>query len=124
MNNKKYIVSFPRLGNYVYPIYNMLERLVDKKNVEIMMPKEMSRNTIELGSNASPDFVCLPFKYNMGNFIESLENGANFLIQAGGGCRYGYYAEVQEQILRDMGYNFTYVSLLEPEGLNVKKLYN
>ena len=123
MKKKKYIVSFPRLGNYVYPIYNMLDRLVDHSMVDIMFPKSMSKNTIELGSNVSPDFVCLPFKYNMGNFIEVLENGANFLIQAGGGCRYGYYAEVQEQILRDLGYDFTYVSLLEPEGINVKKLY-
>ena len=123
MKKKKYIVSFPRLGNYVYPIYNMLDRLVDHSMVDIMFPKSMSKNTIELGSNVSPDFVCLPFKYNMGNFIEVLENGANFLIQAGGGCRYGYYAEVQEHILRDLGYDFTYVSLLEPEGINVKKLY-
>ena len=123
MKKKKYIVSFPRLGNYVYPIYNMLDRLVDHSMVDIIFPKSMSKNTIELGSNVSPDFVCLPFKYNMGNFIEVLENGANFLIQAGGGCRYGYYAEVQEQILRDLGYDFTYVSLLEPEGINVKKLY-
>ena len=123
MKKKKYIVSFPRLGNYVYPIYNMLDRLADHSMVDIMFPKSMSKNTIELGSNVSPDFVCLPFKYNMGNFIEVLENGANFLIQAGGGCRYGYYAEVQEQILRDLGYDFTYVSLLEPEGINVKKLY-
>lgn len=124
MKNKKYIVSFPRLGNYVYPIYNMLDRLIDKDIAEILMPKPMSKDTIDLGSLASPDFVCLPFKYNMGNFIESLKQGANFLLQAGGGCRYGYYAEVQEQILRDMGYDFTYVSLLEPEGINVKKIYN
>ena len=121
--NKKYIVSFPRLGNYVYPIYNMLKRIIDKDKVTVIMPQKMTKKTIELGANSSPDFVCLPFKYNMGNFIESLEMGANFLIQAGGGCRYGYYAEVQEQILKDMGYSFTYVSLLEPEGIKVKKLY-
>ena len=124
MNKKKYIVSFPRLGNYVLPIYNMLDRLVDKNITKILMPKEMTEETIELGAKVSPDFVCLPFKYNMGNFIESLEDGANFLIEAGGGCRYGYYAELQEQILRDMGYEFTYLSLLEPEGINFKKIYS
>lgn len=32
----------------------------------------------------SPDFVCVPFKYNLGNFIETLDNGANILVQAGG----------------------------------------
>lgn len=124
MNNKKYIVSFPRLGNYVYPIYNMLERLVDKDITEILMPEPMTNNTINLGSNSSPDFVCLPFKYNMGNFIESLDKGANFLIQAGGGCRYGFYAELQEQILHDLGYKFEYISLFEPDGIHVKKVYN
>ena len=124
MRKKKYLVSFPRLGNYVYPIYSMLNRIVDKEITDILMPKEMTSKTIELGSNASPDFVCLPFKYNMGNLIESLNEGANFLLQAGGGCRYGYYAEVQEQILKDLGYDFTFVTLLEPEGLDVFKLYN
>ncbi len=124
MRKKKYLVSFPRLGNYVYPIYAMLNRIVDKEITDILMPKEMTSKTIELGAGASPDFVCLPFKYNMGNLIESLNQGANFLLQAGGGCRYGYYAEVQEQILRDLGYDFTFVTLLEPEGLDVLKLYN
>ena len=57
-------------------------------------------------------FVCVPFKYNLGNYIEALESGANVLIQAGGGCRYGYYAEVQEQILRDLGYKFEFVKLM------------
>ena len=36
-----------------------------------------------------------------------LNNGANILLQAAGGCRYGYYAELQEQILKDLNYNFT-----------------
>lgn len=121
---KEYIVSFPRLGNYVYPIYNMLDRIVDKEKVRVFMPKEMTKKTIELGANTSPDFVCLPFKYNMGNFVEALESGANFLIQAGGGCRYGYYAEVQEELLKDLGYSFEFVSLLEPDGIHVQKLYN
>ena len=120
---KKYVVSFPRLGNYVYPIYAMLDRIIDKDNVSLLMPKEMTNNTIEIGANVSPDFVCLPFKYNMGNLVEALDSGANFLLQAGGGCRYGYYAEVQEQILKDLGYDFKLVSLLEPEGLDVMKLY-
>ena len=109
---KKYRVSFPHIGNYMYPIYNLLDKLIDKETAEIILAPKITTNTIDLGAKASPDFVCVPFKYNMGNFIEALENGANFLIQAGGGCRYGYYGEVQEQILRDMGYEFTYINLL------------
>lgn len=121
---KKYIVGFPVLGNYYIPIYNFLNNIVDKETVEVLMPNKITNATIVKGAKVSPDFACVPFKYNMGNYIEALENGANVLIQAGGGCRYGYYYEVQEQILKDMGYDFVFISLLEEEGLNIKKLYN
>lgn len=77
------------------------------------MAPPITRNTIELGTKYSPDFVCIPFKYNLGNFIEALEQGSTILIQAGGGCRYGYYAEVQEQILKDLGYHFKFYTLLD-----------
>ena len=77
---------------------------------------------MEIGSKYSPDFVCVPFKYNLGNYIEALENGANVLIQAGGGCRYGYYAEIQEQILKDMGYKFTLIKLFG-DNINLFSLY-
>ena len=39
----------------------------------------------------------------MGCYIEALEQGANVLIQTGGTCRLGYYGELHEQILKDMG---------------------
>ncbi len=122
--DKKYRVSFPHMGNYYVPIYNLLSNLIDSNTTEIIIPKKITKNTIEEGSNNSPDFVCVPFKYNMGNFIESLKAGANVLIQAGGGCRYGYYAEVQEQILKDMGYDFLYISLLDAKGVDAFKVYN
>ena len=119
----KYIISFPHLGNYYIPVYNFLNNILDKNLCEVMIPKKMSNKTVEYGEKSSPDFICAPFKYNMGNFLESLENGANVLIQAGGGCRYGYYAEVQEKILKDMGYNFDYIVLFNSEGIDIKNLY-
>lgn len=123
--NKKYdyIVSYPHIGNYYIPIYNLLNHLVDKNRVKVMMPKNITSKTILKGASISPDFACLPFKYNMGNFIESLESGANVLIQAGGGCRYGYYHQVQEQILKDMGYNFTFIPLVDEKGVDVLNVY-
>lgn len=125
MNNKKYkyIVSFPHIGNYYIPIYNWLTNILDKDTTKVMIPKKMSKKTLELGSNYSPDFICLPFKYNLGNFIESLENGANVLIQAGGGCKYGYYAEVQNQILKDMGYKFKYITLVDKGKIKPVSIY-
>lgn len=119
----KYIISFPHIGNYYIPIYNWLSNIVDKSTTRVMIPKSMSLNTIEKGSNYSPDFICLPFKYNLGNFIEALEGGANVLIQAGGGCKYGYYAELQKQILEDLGYKFEYITLVEMGKIKPLSVY-
>ena len=65
----------------------------------------------------------MPFKYNLGNYIDALEKGANVLIQAGGGCRYGYYAELQEQILKELGYEFTFINLIKNNHISIIKLY-
>ncbi len=96
------------MGSYSLPMSTLASML----DCDILVPPKMTKRTLELGARHSPEFVCIPFKYNLGNFIESLEGGANLLIQAGGGCRFGYYGEVQEQILRDLGYEFEMIRLL------------
>lgn len=120
----KYTISFPHIGNYYIPIYNWLSSIIDKDTTKIMVPKKMSKHTIEIGAKYSPDFICLPFKYNLGNFIESLDNGANVLVQAGGGCKYGYYAELQKQILEDLGYKFKYITLVDMGRIKPFRVYN
>lgn len=117
---KKQIISFPHLGNYSTPINYFMSHVT---NCEVMLAPPITKKTIELGSKYSPDFVCLPFKYNLGNFIESLDQGATILAQAGGGCRYGCYGEVQKQILNDLGYNFDFVSLIDDAKLNTWTIY-
>ncbi|MDD6224107.1 MAG: 2-hydroxyacyl-CoA dehydratase [bacterium] len=117
--NKK-IISFPHLGNYYVPISFLLKKVT---SFEVKPSPPITKKTVELGSKHSPDFVCIPFKYNLGNFIETLENGANILIQAGGGCRYGYYSEVQEKILRDLGYEFEFINLIDGDHFTVKELF-
>lgn len=117
--NKK-IISFPNLANYDVPIKFFLEHLI---YAEVRKAPKMTKKTLELGSKYSPDYVCLPFKYNLGNFIESLENGANILLQAGGGCRFGYYSELQNQILKDLGYEFELYSMMD-DGVNeIRSIY-
>ncbi len=101
-------VAFPSLGNYYIPISRFVKNTL---NAEVYANNKMTKRTLELGTNHSPDFVCVPFKYNLGNFIEALEEGANVLIQAGGGCRYGYYSEVQEEILKSLGYDFKFFNI-------------
>lgn len=73
----------------------------------------MTRRTLEIGSRYSPDYVCAPFKSTLGSMIDALEAGADTLVMTMGLCRLGYYGELQEQIIRDLGYNFEMINLAE-----------
>lgn len=114
-------ISFPHMGNYYVPITYFLSHVL---HANVMIAPKISNKTVELGCKYSPEFVCMPFKYTLGTFIEALENGADVLVQAGGGCRYGYYSELQEQILRDLKYDFTYVNLVSCGKTDLKKIYH
>lgn len=114
------IISFPHLGNYSTPISFFLQKTTKLK---VMIAPVITKKTIDLGSKHSPDYVCLPFKYNLGNFMEAIARGATVLAQAGGGCRYGCYGEVQQQILKDLNYDFTFISLMDNKGLSIKSIY-
>lgn len=114
------LISFPHIGSYYIPVRYIIKKITNRN---VLIPPKNTKKTIELGSKYSPNDICMPFKYNLGNYIEALNNGANILIQAGGGCRYGYYAELQEQILKDLGYNFEFINLIEDNHISLKKLY-
>jgi len=103
----RYKVSFPHLGNYYIPLEILFTEGLE---VDYIIPPSVTKRTLELGTRYSPDAVCAPFKYTLGNFIETLELGANTLVQAGGVCRLGYYGELDEQILRDLGYDVKFVN--------------
>lgn len=106
-------ITFPHMGEY----WIAFETLAEMLGAEAVIPPRMTRHTLEAGARVSPEFVCVPFKYNMGNFLETLEGrGADVIVQAGGGCRFGYYGEVQEAILKDMGYDFELVNLIKAES--------
>lgn len=115
----KTVISFPHVGDYYVPARYLLSHIVD---AEILVAPKITSKTIELGSKYSPEFVCTPFKYTLGTLIEALDKGANVLIQAGGGCRYGYYCELQDKILDDLGYNFKYINLVSKGKTDVLKL--
>lgn len=100
-------VSFLHLGNY----YIALKSLAGFLDYDLVVPPPITKRTIEIGCKYSPEFVCVPFKYQIGNYIEAIEKGANILVQAGGGCRYGYFAQVQEEILKSLGYKVKFLKL-------------
>jgi len=104
-------ITFPHMGEMAIPIKSFFHKL----NFEVIVPPKISRKTLDLGVKYGPEFACLPLKINLGNFIEALEEGANVIVMGGGcgPCRFGYYAEVQREILKELGYEFD-IFVIEP----------
>lgn len=107
------------MDQYAIPVTYLLTHVLKS---EIIKAPPITSKTVELGNKYSPEFVCTPFKYTLGTLIECLEKGANLLIQSGGGCRYGYYHELQEQILKDLGYSFEFVNLVSGGSVDIPVL--
>ena len=111
-------ITFPHIGNSYIPIKAMFDDL----GVETVVPPKCSKKTLEIGTKYAPEMICLPLKINLGNYIESIEKGADTIIITGGcgPCRFGYYCEVQKEILRDLGYDVDIVVLEAPEGNQIE----
>ena len=112
-------VSFPRYAEYNCSFKYIIEQALGCRYV---MPPALTKRTMELGTKYSPDFVCTPFKTMLGSMIEALEAGADTLLMTHGLCRLGYYGELLEQILRDLGYQFDFINLSDYD-MSKKKEY-
>ena len=109
-------VSIPHMGIMNIPLKAVFERL----GVDFVMPPANTRRTISLATRYSPEGLCIPFKLLLGNMIEAAEIGADTIITAGGYgiCRLGYYARIQEAVLKDLGYDVDMIVL----GVSERKL--
>ncbi|KUG04760.1 activator of (r)-2-hydroxyglutaryl-coa dehydratase [hydrocarbon metagenome] len=114
-------ITFPHMGNAHIAINAMLEKL----KLEVIPPPPISKKTFELGVKYCPEFACMPLKINLGNFIEALEMGADTILMAGGWgpCRFGLYAQVERDILNDLGFEYKMIILEAPDS-RVSELFN
>ncbi len=98
----------------------VVKAILEGLGQEVVIPPPTSRRTLNLGMRHSPEFACLPFKVNLGNFIEGLESGADTLLMVGdsgkGSCRLGFYARIHQVILRELGYDFRMITLTNQSG--------
>ncbi|MEJ2248282.1 MAG: acyl-CoA dehydratase activase-related protein [Candidatus Lokiarchaeota archaeon] len=112
-------VTFPRMGNS-WPAF---KTLIETLGVEVVLPDITSRQSVKFGVKHSPEFVCFPFKPTLGDLRNALDKGADTIVMAidCGPCRFGFYASVQERILRDVGYdNFRLIPLDQADLLEFK----
>lgn len=118
-NKKKIKVAFPHMGTISIAWASALRKI----GVEPLVPPYTSKRTLSLGTKHSPEAICLPYKLILGNFIEAIENGADYvaMITSPGICRLGEYGNNIKDTLTDLGYKANYIELSLYDGF--KGLY-
>lgn len=102
-------VTFPHMGT----LHLTLSTLFRQLGLEVIPPPLTTKATMMLGTQYAPEFACLPLKLMLGNFMQALEQGADTIVMCGGcgPCRLGHYAQVQQALLKDLGYDVKMIVL-------------
>ncbi len=118
--NKKIKVAFPHMGTISIAWAAGMRKI----GVEPYVPPYTSKKTLSLGTKNSPEAICLPYKLILGNFIEAIEGGADYvaMITSPGICRLGEYGNNIYTTLKDLGYKANYIELSLYDG--IKGLYS
>ena len=114
------LISFPYIGEYNNIVYNLIKYLT---NYKIIKP-----NNLDEDNNILVNLYCIKqakyqFKSNLGDYIYSLRNGANLLINFGYSTNYELYNELQEEILRSLGYKFTILNITNNNSFKIIRIY-
>lgn len=117
---KKIKVAFPHMGTISIAWSLALKNL----GVEPYIPPYTNKRTLSLGTKNSPEAICLPYKLILGNFIEAIEGGTDYvaMITSPGICRLGEYGSSIQNALKDLGHDANYIELSLYDG--VKGMYN
>jgi len=115
-------ISFPSMGHGRIAFSALLDPI---PGVEVFFPPDVNRDIVKIGAQYSPEFVCLPFKITLGEFINMHKKyGIDTFVQATdcGPCRFGFYAPVQERIMKDLGYDVEIIPIAQEDILNFRWL--
>lgn len=112
---KKIKVAFPHMGT----IYVVWASALRKIGVEPFIPPYTSKKTLSIGTKYSPEAICLPYKLILGNFIEAIEGGSDYvaMITSPGICRLGEYGKSIQNALKDLGHDANYIELQLYDGI-------
>ena len=119
-NTPKKKISFPHMGTISYA-WSAALRII---GCEPFVEPYTSKKALSLGTKHAPEAICLPYKLILGNFIEAIEGGTDYvaMITSPGCCRLGEYGKCIENALHDLGYQTKYLELQLYDGL--KGMYN
>lgn len=112
---KRVKVAFPHMGTICIGWAAALRKV----GIEPYIPPYTSKKTLSYGTKYSPEAVCLPYKLILGNFIEAIEGGVDYvaMITSPGICRLGEYGSNIQEALADLGYHANYIELSLYDGI-------
>ncbi len=102
------VIGFPRMGTVAVAVKSVFKGI----GAQLELGPALSSRTVSLGARHSPEFICTPYKYILGNMIEMLDAGADTLLYVDGTslCRNSAYTQLLGDVLRDLGYKFNFLS--------------
>ncbi len=105
-------VTYAHMGTSAMVFAKILEGL----GHEVIHPPKPTKKTLSLGVRYAPEFACIPFKIVLGTYLETVPKGAEVIVSGGGRgpCRAGYYGEMHQRILKNLGYNVEMVFFFPP----------
>lgn len=114
-------ISFPHLGNSYLAAKSVFQGL----DIDFVVPPFSNKEALEIGIAHSPEEICLPFKIMLGNYIQSINMGADTVLITGscGPCRYGEYCELQINILKNLGYDLNLIVLDNPFNIGKEEFF-
>ncbi len=117
---KKRKVSFPHMGTISYA-WSAALRII---GCEPYVEPYTSKKALSLGTKHAPEAICLPYKLILGNFIEAIEGGTDYvaMISSPGCCRLGEYGKCIANALTDLGYEAKYIEMQLYDG--IQGMYN
>jgi predicted nucleotide-binding protein (sugar kinase/HSP70/actin superfamily) len=107
-------------------IYLVAKAIFDGLGIDYVIPSFNNKKVLEIGVAHSPEEICLPFKLMVGNYIQSIEKGADTVILVGscGPCRFGEYCELQINLMKKLGYNLDFIVIDGPKDIGKDEFIN
>lgn len=92
--------------------------LLEELGIDIVIPPQCTHDTLNIGTQYSPESICLPLKVNVGNIMEAIKEGADTVVFSGscGPCRFGYYSILQKEIFKELGHEIEFILFDPPQG--------
>jgi predicted nucleotide-binding protein (sugar kinase/HSP70/actin superfamily) len=73
-------VAFPAVGVLTL----VAEKYMQSLEIEVVATPAVSRRTLDIGVQGTPEGLCIPCKLLFGNYVEAAERGATDIIMLGG----------------------------------------